>query len=115
MTDADLGPRGGSVLATLLQSTDEITRNLSVTALVRKQSHADVLKKHNIATIVLEGGLDDLEGLTRLASQQDIVVNTAMGHHASSTRAMIAGLALRKKATGVDPIFIHVREQLVFA
>ena len=38
-----------------------------------------------------------------------VIINTATGYHPESAKAMVLGLALRKKNTGKDVYYIHVR------
>ncbi|OLN86184.1 hypothetical protein CCHL11_04159 [Colletotrichum chlorophyti] len=51
--------------------------------------------------------LDDLEPLTALAAQHDIVVNAASGFHPPSAEALVRGLAKRKTQTGRPTWMIH--------
>lgn len=100
---------GGTIVSQLTHSTDTTLRSLSITALVRSEEQAQVLKNVGIRSAVLEGGLDDAEGLTRLARQHDAVLHMATGFHPPSAEALIRGLAMRKKDTGADPIYFQVR------
>ncbi|KAK2060058.1 NAD dependent epimerase/dehydratase [Colletotrichum caudatum] len=97
---------GGSVLSQLLNSSYSEIKNLDITALVRKQEQADLLKHKGVEAIVFDG-LDDSDFLRRTASEYDYVIHTPTGFHTSSAVALIEGLAQRKMQTGKDVHFIH--------
>lgn len=97
------------MLSQLVNSSNEIIKSLSITTLVREESQARVLQKNGIKSIILPRGLDDTAGLTRFASQFDVILHTATGFHPESAKALIAGLALRGSTSGFDPVFIQVR------
>ncbi|KAM0548037.1 hypothetical protein ACHAPJ_010095 [Fusarium lateritium] len=99
---------GGTIFESLTDSSQASTRELSITAVVRKESQAKVLEVKGIKAVVLPGGLDDIKGLTELARQHDIVVNGATGFHGSSARAFIEGLAQRQKTSGNEVFYIHL-------
>lgn len=98
---------GGSVLTTLLNSTNTQIKDAQYTALVRKQEAADELKKHGVDSIFFKS-LDDVDIVRKAASEADIVINTASAFHGASAEAVILGLADRKKATGKETYLIHV-------
>ncbi|KAJ6786437.1 hypothetical protein PWT90_09983 [Aphanocladium album] len=97
---------GGSVLTSLLNSSNSQIKGLSISALVRKQEQADLLKAKGVNGIVFSG-LDDTEIVRRVASENDIVINTASAFHAVAAGAIIDGLADRQKATGKKSVLIH--------
>ncbi|KPM35218.1 hypothetical protein AK830_g11351 [Neonectria ditissima] len=97
---------GGSVLATLLQSTDPNIKTSQISALVRKQDQADALRLKGVNAIVF-GGLDDTAHIRDVASKHDVVINTASASHSPAAEALILGLADRKKETGKETHFIH--------
>ncbi|KAK2026332.1 NAD dependent epimerase/dehydratase [Colletotrichum zoysiae] len=97
---------GGSVLSQLLNSSYPEIRNLDITALVRKQEQADLLKQKGVKAIVFDG-LDDSDFLRKTAGEYDYVIHTPTGFHTSSAVALIEGLAQRKMQTGKDVHFIH--------
>lgn len=80
---------------------------MSITALVRKQEQADLLKQKGVDAVVFRG-LDDSEFLRKTASEYDYVIHTPTGFHTASAVALIEGLAERKRQTGRDVYFIHV-------
>lgn len=51
---------------------------------------------------------DDIELLKKAASEHDIIINTASAARAIGARALVEGLAERKKTTGEPVWFIHV-------
>jgi hypothetical protein len=93
----------------------EAIKSLRLTVLVRNNHQAQVLSDKGIASTVLEGGLDDTEGLSKLASEHDIVVHGATGFHKPSALALIQGLSKRKqeRADDISPVYIHVSSLLV--
>ncbi|CAG9956693.1 unnamed protein product [Clonostachys rosea f. rosea IK726] len=101
---------GGSVLHAFLGSQVEAIKSLRLTVLVRNNHQAQVLSDKGIASTVLEGGLDDTEGLSKLASEHDIVVHGATGFHKPSALALIQGLSKRKqeRADDISPVYIHL-------
>lgn len=100
---------GGTVLTTLLKSTDKTVQSLNINTLVRRQDQAQRLADQGIKSVTLEGGLDDVQGLVNLASQHDIVLHCASGFHTASAEALIRGLARhRHENAGINPIYIHV-------
>lgn len=77
-----------------------------ITALVRKQDQAYLLKQKGVTAVVFEG-LDDSKALKEAASEHDVVIHTPTGFHTGSAVALIEGLAERKKKTGNEVHFIH--------
>lgn len=91
---------GGTVLHYLTRSP-ALARCLPISVLVRGADRADKLKSaygDQISTIPLTT-LDDLDLITRLASEHDIVINAGTGYHPASAEALVNGLAKRKAAT----------------
>ncbi|KAJ4253301.1 hypothetical protein NW762_010456 [Fusarium torreyae] len=97
---------GGSVLTTILASSQPCLQNIQISALVRRQDQADVLATMGI-TPILFSDLGDSEFLTQTASNFDTVVHAADGCHTASARALIQGLAQRKSKTGNSVHYIH--------
>ncbi|KFY49662.1 hypothetical protein V496_09883 [Pseudogymnoascus sp. VKM F-4515 (FW-2607)] len=93
---------GGSILAELLNSSD----GYAISALVRNEEQAAVLRKTGI-TPVLFDGLDDLEANRKAPSENDVVINAASASHNTSVKAWIEGLSQRQKATGKKAYYIH--------
>ncbi|KAH6627220.1 hypothetical protein B0J18DRAFT_489965 [Chaetomium sp. MPI-SDFR-AT-0129] len=101
------GFMGGSFLTQLLASSNPNIKKSSFSALVRKQEQADILTAKGINAIIFSD-LDDSDALKKAASEHDIVIHSANGFHAASAKALIEGLAERKKSTGGKPVFyIH--------
>ncbi|KAK4239095.1 hypothetical protein C8A03DRAFT_32839 [Achaetomium macrosporum] len=97
---------GGSFLAQLLASSNPKIRELSFSAVVRKQEQADVLANHGVNAILIQD-LDDSAALKRAASEHDIVIHSANDFHPASAQALIEGLAERKKTTGREVYYIQ--------
>ncbi|KAM0255354.1 hypothetical protein ACHAQJ_005874 [Trichoderma viride] len=97
---------GGSVLTLLLDSTHPDIKSFSYTVLVRQPEHAEYYKSQGITPIMFEN-LDQAELLKKAASEHDIVINTASASRPIGARALIEGLAERKKLTGEPVWFIH--------
>jgi hypothetical protein len=66
----NLKPSGGSILTTLLNSNHKSIKNLQISALVRGEDKAKVLKEHAVNPILFRD-LDDSEAITRAASDHD--------------------------------------------
>ncbi|KAH7159659.1 hypothetical protein B0J13DRAFT_110385 [Dactylonectria estremocensis] len=105
---------GGSVLSTLLSSTNPLCQQLNITALVRKQQQAELLQANGVRTVIFRD-LDDAELLTRVASEHDLVIHTASGFHLGSASALISGLGLRRAETGAKVHYIHTSGTWNFA
>ncbi|CAM1501634.1 Fc.00g036180.m01.CDS01 [Cosmosporella sp. VM-42] len=97
---------GGSVLTTLLASSNPQIKGANISALVRKQEQADILKEHGVNPILFNS-LDESDLLRRTASEHDIIINTASAFHSGAAEALILGLTDRKKKTGTEPLLIH--------
>ncbi|KAH7136400.1 NAD dependent epimerase/dehydratase family protein [Dactylonectria macrodidyma] len=97
---------GGSVLTTLLQSTNPNIKGSQLSALVRKKEQADLLTTKGVHAIVFDG-LDDTAFIREVASKHDIVINTASAFHSGAAEALILGLADRKRDTGRETHLIH--------
>ena len=107
---------GGTVLSTFLGSQLETIKSLQLTVLVRTSEQSRVLAGKGIASVTLEGGLDDIEELSLLASKHDVVVHCATGFHQPSAMALIKGLGRRRKERpdDVDPVYVHVSNNLLY-
>ncbi|KAH7120629.1 hypothetical protein EDB81DRAFT_666991 [Dactylonectria macrodidyma] len=97
---------GGTVLTQLLKSAFPEIRSLSISALVRHQSQADVLVKKGVNPILFKG-LDETTFLQETAAENDIVIHVVDGFHGASAEAFIRGLNERKAETGKTGIYIH--------
>lgn len=97
---------GGAILTQLLQSKIANIKRIQLTVLIRKETQAALLRQHGVEAIIFSG-LEDLSLLERVASEHDMVVNTASTFHTASDKAMIKGLGERKKQTKQPVHFIH--------
>ncbi|KAL3482038.1 hypothetical protein BJX99DRAFT_269437 [Aspergillus californicus] len=100
---------GGSVLTALLRSPALSLQSKSITCLLRGADRAALLTSTYGERVkpVLYDGLDDLETTTAVAAEHDIVINTTLGYHSASTKALLRGLAQRKTQTGHDVWMVH--------
>ncbi|GMF80385.1 unnamed protein product [Aspergillus oryzae] len=100
---------GGSVLTALLQSSASSLQSGPITCLMRGADRAALLTSTYGERVkpTVYGGLDDLETITAVAAQHDVVINTTLGYHSASTKALLRGLAQRKAQTGRDVWLIH--------
>ncbi|KAI0399297.1 hypothetical protein F4802DRAFT_603099 [Xylaria palmicola] len=114
---------GGSVLTQLLNSSSPSLRSGPITCLVRGADRVTKLKEAYGARVnpvlyresyliftfdVAYQGLDDLETATAVAAQHDVVISATLGIHTASVRALLEGLARRKRARpGSEPWLIH--------
>lgn len=90
---------GGTVLHFLTRSS-ALAGCPPISVLVRGADRADKLKStygDQISTVSLTS-LDDLDLITKLASEHDIVINAGTGFHPTSAEALVHGLAKRKAA-----------------
>ncbi|RPD78127.1 NAD-P-binding protein [Lentinus tigrinus ALCF2SS1-7] len=94
---------GGGVLSRLLG--DGRSATFHVTTLLRNQQKARDLEPFGVHAVV--GSLDNTDLLTHLAKESDIVIECADADHLQSTKAILAGLKERHKATGKVPSLIH--------
>ncbi|KAH7208539.1 hypothetical protein DER44DRAFT_720344 [Fusarium oxysporum] len=97
---------GGTVLAQLLKSSFPEIKSLSISALVRHQSQADVLAKKGVNSILFKN-LDETTFLQQTAAEHDVVIHVVDGFHGASAEAFIRGLRERKESTGRPGIYIH--------
>lgn len=100
---------GGSILTALLQSSVLSLQSGPITCLLRGADRAALLTSTYGKRVkpAVYSGLDDLETTTAVAAQHDIVINTTLGYHSASTKALLRGLAQRKAHTGRDVWMIH--------
>jgi hypothetical protein len=61
---------GGTVLSTLLRDKDSTFKDIQFYALVRKQEHADAVKKLGVEP-VLFNGLEDTEQIRKISADYD--------------------------------------------
>lgn len=90
---------GGTVLHFLTRSP-ALAGCPPISVLVRGADRADKLKStygDQISAVSLTS-LDDLDLITKLASEHDIVINAGTGFHPTSAEALVHGLAKRKAA-----------------
>ncbi|EXJ72304.1 uncharacterized protein A1O5_04808 [Cladophialophora psammophila CBS 110553] len=97
---------GGEVLAALLASKSSAVQAATISCMVRGEEKAEALKKLGV-TPLLFNSLDETEILAEAASNHDIVIHAASGFHTLSARALVLGLAQRKRKTGKDVHYIH--------
>ncbi|KAI1753625.1 NAD dependent epimerase/dehydratase family protein-like protein [Xylaria castorea] len=102
---------GGSVLTQLLSSTSPSLQSAPITCLVRGAGRAASLTAAYGDRVrpVLYKDLDDLETASAVAAQHDLVISTTVSYHPSSVRALLEGLAQRKRARpgSEQPWLIH--------
>jgi nucleoside-diphosphate-sugar epimerase len=100
---------GGSILNTILSSSAQSLQGISITCLLRGPDRAAKLTATYGSRVkpVFYEGLDDLETTISIASQHDIVINTTLGYHVASAKALVQGLGQRKAETGRDVWIIH--------
>ncbi|GAA5980981.1 hypothetical protein JCM10908_003939 [Rhodotorula pacifica] len=94
---------GGTVLSTLLEAKHE---GVSYGVLIRNPKQSSAYSDRNITPHLFEG-LDDLKTIEKVAADYDAVINTASASHHESAKALIRGLAQRKKQTGASTFIIH--------
>ncbi|KAL7278991.1 hypothetical protein ACG7TL_006823 [Trametes sanguinea] len=95
---------GGSVFQRLV--THPNAANFDITTLIRSPEKAKFVKE-KFGVNVVEGSNADLDKLTQLAEQADIVLNVADSDDLAAANALIQGLKNRHDKTGVKPTLIH--------
>lgn len=99
---------GGTVLTKLLSLP---TPPAVIQILIRDAAKAEKLSQLSLpsGTTVkpLIASLQDLDALTKAASEHDIVVSTADADDLPAMQAMIAGMKIRKEKTGHRSLLIH--------
>ncbi|KAF4446704.1 hypothetical protein F53441_9637 [Fusarium austroafricanum] len=95
---------GGSVLTAILSNTS--LQNLPITALVRTEAQATTISTLPV-TPLLYTNLDDTSLLTQTAPAHDIVIHASLGYHIPAAKALLRGLAQRKKETAREVHYIH--------
>jgi nucleoside-diphosphate-sugar epimerase len=89
---------GGAILSELLKTPQKY----SISALVRKPEHGEVLKKLNVTPVY--GSLDDAEVLVEASRNADVVINAANSDHLPAVHAIVKGLKEKKDK---NAILIH--------
>jgi nucleoside-diphosphate-sugar epimerase len=89
---------GMSVIDELLKA------NYQVTALVRRQAHADQLEAIGVSPVI--GTLEDKDLITKQSSVSDVVIHTATADHLPSAEAILRGVQQRAEK-GQQAIYIH--------
>jgi nucleoside-diphosphate-sugar epimerase len=95
---------GGSILTTLLESSEPSLKSAEITCLLRGAERAIKLSATYGERVrpVLYEGLDDVATATAVAAEHDIAINASVGFHAASAEALVKGLGQRKATTGRD-------------
>ncbi|OGM46626.1 NAD dependent epimerase/dehydratase family protein [Aspergillus bombycis] len=97
---------GGSVLTTLTASTAVEVQNAQIDVLIRGPERVSEFQNLRVGVIVFKS-LDETEFIRKLASNYDVIINTASAFHTESAIAMITGLHDRETKTGRKTHLIH--------
>lgn len=95
---------GGTVLHHLLESSHPVLSRSTITVLIRGQDRAQRLTEaygDRVHPIVFDG-LDDTARVAAVASEHDVVVSAALGFHLPGARALVQGLATRRRQSDGD-------------
>lgn len=88
-----------------LSVIDELLKaQYNVTALVRRQAHADQLVALGVSP--LSGDLENSDLITKQSSVSDVIIHTATADHIPSALAILQGVQQRAKQ-GQSTIYIH--------
>lgn len=104
---------GGSVLHHLLNHpslTSVITITNPITTPIRGGPDRLAKLTENYGSRVkptLISSLDDVDAITKIASEHDIVINAGSGFHPPSAKGVVLGLAKRKAEVGAPVWVIH--------
>ncbi|KAI5476891.1 NmrA-like domain containing protein [Pseudohyphozyma bogoriensis] len=94
-----VGLIGGSLLVSLLE-----TQQYDITALVRREEQAEVLR--NMGVKPLLGSLDDDEVIVEATLANDVIIHTATADHEPSVKSILTGLN-RRPSSSPPAVFIH--------
>ncbi|OJA15681.1 hypothetical protein AZE42_12945, partial [Rhizopogon vesiculosus] len=94
---------GGTVLSALLSNPK--TDTFEITALIRSAEKAPLFNSIGVKTVI--GSNSDLDTLTSLASEADVVVATADADDLNAAKAILRGLKKQHEETRKVPILIH--------
>jgi nucleoside-diphosphate-sugar epimerase len=94
---------GGSVVTRLLEHPS--ASSFQITALVRSADKAAKLESVGLKTAI--GSLDELDKLTKLSSEADVVISMADADNLNATQAILKGLKSRHETEGKASILIH--------
>ncbi|OAX38403.1 NAD(P)-binding protein [Rhizopogon vinicolor AM-OR11-026] len=94
---------GGTVLSALLSNPK--TDTFEITALIRSAEKAPLFNSIGVKTVI--GSNSDLDTLTSLASEADVVVATANADDLNAAKAILRGLKKQHEQTKKVPILIH--------
>lgn len=97
---------GGAILDSLLSSEYISLDRSSISVLVRGKKNTKLFADKGL-NVKSFNSLDETDILALVASEHDIVIHAASGFHTLSARALILGLAQRKKETGKEVHYIH--------
>jgi nucleoside-diphosphate-sugar epimerase len=97
---------GGSILTTLQNSTDVDIKNTQLFGLVRSEAQANALKSKGTQAVLFPG-LHDRDSLRKIASEYDVIIDSAASLDPEAAKALVLGLADRKNGTGKQTFFIH--------
>jgi nucleoside-diphosphate-sugar epimerase len=94
---------GGSILSRLLQHPKRET--FDITVLIRSAAKAKDFESFGLKTVI--GSLDDLDSLERLASESDVVFQSADSDNLPATKAILKGIKTKFEKTNKPPVLIH--------
>lgn len=96
----------GYIGSTVLDRILKVAPDASISVLVRNPKAPGFESIHKRLKTV-KGSLEELDKLTALAAEADIIINTADADGLESTMALLAGAKQRKEKTGETTILIH--------
>lgn len=101
---------GGTVLDQLVKNPAPSLTDLTFDVLIRVEESAQKLKDAYGARVspLQWKGLDDIEAITNIASNYDIVINTGSGFIPAGARAFVDGLARRIGTGKPMPWMLHI-------
>lgn len=87
---------GGSILSSLLSSTNQPIKDLEIAVLTRNDNRAESFVADGLKVYTIKD-LDDTDAIKAAASECDVVIHAASGYHTASAKALIEGLGMRRK------------------
>ncbi|KAJ4156384.1 hypothetical protein NW754_008012 [Fusarium falciforme] len=101
---------GGTVLDHFIKAQDEVLKHLTFDLLVRSEDAADKLRSAygDRVNPIQWAGLHDVEFISGIASNYDIIISTGSGFITNGAEAFVKGLARRIKPGASPPWMLHI-------
>ncbi|CAI7643757.1 unnamed protein product [Penicillium bialowiezense] len=98
---------GGTVLSSILESQDQWTKQLKISALVRSKSQANTVQNLGLLPVMFSS-FDEVEALKEIAKDFDIIIHAGAGWHTPSAKALVTGQGARRAALNRPVHYIQI-------